>query len=97
LAESGVLKQFNQGRIKCKISPLLKDAIEPNVDIFLCWGLQYLTCRLDNKEPFKSLDGEKEFGFSLLVDAAARDGQKVFLVRANKKPRIIAKGELILK
>lgn len=97
LAEPGVLRQFNSGKIICQLSALIKEPIEPETDIFLAWGLQYLTCRLDNKEPFSARDGQKEFGFRLQLDAAAKESQKVLLVRANKRPRIVGKGELNLQ
>ena len=71
------------------LSPLIKDALEQSNEVFFAWGLQHISGRLKTESPFSSKDGEKEFEFYLSSAGAACIGDTFFIVRQNKKPRII--------
>ncbi len=93
LTNSTEIKQFQKGKVKFSIHPLIKDEISNKSELFFAWDLQYVSAKLQ-MDKFTSQDGEKEFDFELVSISAAKEGQKVLIVRNSKSPKVIASGEI---
>ena len=101
LVTPGSMSGFEGGKMEVGVSPLVKEGLEPNCELFFSYGLQFISLKLDNKEAIKAgtgttpgAGGAALVGFKLLTAAAAPAGGRVLLVRTNKKPRIIGYGVL---
>jgi selenocysteine-specific translation elongation factor len=93
LTNSTQIKQFQKGKVKFSIHPLIKDEISNKSELFFAWDLQYVSAKLQ-MDKITSQDGEKEFDFELVSICAAKEGQKVLIVRNSKSPKVIASGEI---
>ncbi|MDE1797972.1 MAG: hypothetical protein KGH63_01020, partial [Candidatus Micrarchaeota archaeon] len=92
LAPPGVMKAFSAGKADVMLSPLVKDALEPGVEVFFSFGLQYVSGKLQMAGPLDAKAGTKEVGFTFIAPAASRVGQRFLLLRSNKRPRVIGQG-----
>lgn len=93
LAPPGTVSQFEKGKAKIFISPLIKDLIEQSNELFFAFGLQFISGRLKIETPISSKDGEKEVEFYLTSTGAACVGDSFFIIRPNKRPKIIGAGK----
>ncbi|MFH0927263.1 MAG: EF-Tu/IF-2/RF-3 family GTPase [Candidatus Micrarchaeota archaeon] len=93
LTNSTEIKEFSKGKIKFSIHPLIKDEISQKSELFLAWDLQYVSAKI-SMEKITAADGEKEFDFSLVAPAAAKENQQILLIRNAKSPKIIASGKI---
>ncbi len=92
LAPPGVMKAFSAGQAEVMLSPLVKEALEPGVEVFFSFGLQYVSGKLQMSGPLDAKAGKKEVGFALIAPSSARVGQHFLLLRSNKRPRVIGAG-----
>lgn len=92
LAAAGAVSVFSLGEAKVELSPMVKESLSDGDEVFFSFGLQYVSGKLRLAAPLSGKDGVKAAGFSLLTPSAGWVGESFFLVRANKRPRVIGKG-----
>lgn len=63
LTNSLDIKEFSKGKIKMQIHPLIKDEISNKSELFLAWGLQYVSAKVE-MEKITAQDGDEARGQS---------------------------------